>query len=57
MQVIAIAIGKYQRVKGGVKCKERMCRFVLGLVLHTNHLEIQSFIEVFLNEFSAMNRV
>ncbi len=33
MQVIAIAIGKYQRVKGGVKCKDRVCGFVLGLII------------------------
>ena len=33
MQVIAIAIGKYQRVKEGVKYKESMCKFVLELVL------------------------
>lgn len=32
MHVIVLAIGKYQRGKGGVRCEERMYRFVLELV-------------------------
>ena len=32
MQVIAIAIGRYQEVKMGIKCNERANEFMLGLV-------------------------